>query len=140
MSCYIVAGHAFILLSSLTWSWVFDLNTNKWSERTSYLQLRSRITGGVFAFGKWLCGDTLSGNVQEITTMGHTEVTGITARDGCGGIGDAEPAGGFYVRLTVANARVSSTAMWLWCRVLRGVTAANGVWHTTVVDDTHHRS
>ena len=40
MSCFISRGHAFILLSSLTWSWVFDLNNNKWAERNSYLQGR----------------------------------------------------------------------------------------------------
>lgn len=74
MSCFISRGHAFILLSSLTWSWVFDLNNNKWQERDSYLQKRSRITGGVFSFGRWLCGDLLSGNVQEITNQVHTEV------------------------------------------------------------------
>ena len=74
MSCYISRGHAFLLLSSLTWSWVFDLNNNKWAERNSYLQPRSRITGGIFAFNKWLCGDTLSGNIQEITNLAHTEI------------------------------------------------------------------
>ena len=35
MSCFISRGHAFLLLQSLTWSWVFDLNTNKWAERNS---------------------------------------------------------------------------------------------------------
>ena len=38
MSSFMSRGHAFILLSSPTWSWVFDLNTNKWAERTSHLQ------------------------------------------------------------------------------------------------------
>jgi len=74
MSCFISRGHAFILLSAPTWSWVFDLNTNKWAERKSYLQARSRITGSVFAFNKWLCGDLLSNNVQEITNQAATEV------------------------------------------------------------------
>jgi hypothetical protein len=74
MSSFISRGHAFILLSSTTWSWVFDLNNNKWAERNSYLQARSRITGGVFSFGRWLCGDLLSGNVQEITNQVHTEI------------------------------------------------------------------
>jgi hypothetical protein len=74
MSSFISRGHAFILLSSTTWSWVFDLNNNKWAERNSYLQARSRITGGVFSFGRWLCGDLLSGNVQEITNPVHTEI------------------------------------------------------------------
>ncbi len=83
MSCFISRGHAFLLLSGPTWSWVFDMNTNKWAERNSHLQKRSRITGGLFAFGKWLCGDKISGNIQEITNDVHTEaptaqlVTGV---------------------------------------------------------------
>jgi len=28
----------------------------------------------MLAFGKWLCGDTLSGNIQEITNQVHTEI------------------------------------------------------------------
>ena len=76
MSCFISRGHAFILLSAPTWSWVFDLNTQKWAERSSHLQKRSRITGGVFAFNKWLCGDLLSNNVNEITNTRHTEAPG----------------------------------------------------------------
>ena len=74
MSVYMARGHAFIVLSSLTWSWVFDLNNNKWAERQSYLLTRSRITGGIYAFGKWLCGDISSGNVHWITDERHTEI------------------------------------------------------------------
>ncbi len=73
MSSFISRGHAFLLLSSPTWSWVFDMNTNKWGERNSYLLPRSRITGSTFAFGKWLCGDRLTGNILEITNATHTE-------------------------------------------------------------------
>lgn len=74
MSVYMSRGHAFVLVSSPTFSWVFDLNTDKWAERNSYQLPRTRITGGVPAFGKWLCGDTQTGNVQEITNRTHQEV------------------------------------------------------------------
>lgn len=83
MSVYMSRGHAFIILSASKtaptspwreWSWVFDLNNNRWAERQSYLRDRSRITGGFYAFNKWLCGDMLSGNVQEITDQVHTEI------------------------------------------------------------------
>lgn len=82
MSVYMSRGHAFILLSASKasasspwseWSWVFDLNNERWAERNSYLQQRSRITGGLYAFNRWLCGDTLSGNILEITDQSHTE-------------------------------------------------------------------
>jgi hypothetical protein len=74
LSCFMSRGHGFVILSSPTWSWVCDLDAGKWAERNSYLQARSRITGGVFAFGKWLVGDTLSGNIQEVTDQTHQEI------------------------------------------------------------------
>lgn len=74
MCCYISRGHAMVQLSSATWTWVLDLNTMKWHERDSYLQTRSRITQSIGVFGKWLVGDTLSGNVQEVTAAAFQEV------------------------------------------------------------------
>lgn len=75
MSVYMSRGHAFVMLSSSTWSWVFDLNTDKWAERDSYLSSRTRIIGGLFAFNKWLCGDVLTGSVLWITDTTHQENT-----------------------------------------------------------------
>lgn len=128
MSCFMSRGHAFILLSSATWSWVFDLNTNKWAERASHLQKRSRITGGVFAFDKWLCGDLLSTNLQEITNTRHTEAPVSELVTGA----EASPSGS--ILLTVANPRLfySDTV------VVAGVSGvpADGVWKTTIVDIT----
>lgn len=74
MCSYISRGHPFIQLSSETWSWVFDLDTEKWHERDSYLESRSRITQSVYAFSKWLCGDTETGNVQQILASAFDEV------------------------------------------------------------------
>jgi hypothetical protein len=74
MCSYISRGHPFIQLSSATWSRVFDLDTQKWHERDSYLATRSRITQTYYAFGKWLCGDTETGNVQQITSDAFDEV------------------------------------------------------------------
>lgn len=76
-SVYLIRGHPFVLVQTsgtASWSWVYDLNTGKWSERNSYLAARSRITGGISAFGKWLCGDTNSGNVLQITKSAYNEV------------------------------------------------------------------
>jgi hypothetical protein len=74
MCSYISRGHALIQLSSPTWTWVFDLNTEKWHERDSYLESRSRITQSIYAFSKWLCGDTETGNVQQILSSAFDEV------------------------------------------------------------------
>jgi len=73
-SVYISRGHAFWQLSTPTWTWVIDLNTQTWTQRDSYGQARSRIIGGTYAFGKWLCGDALSGNIQEISSAMQTEL------------------------------------------------------------------
>lgn len=73
-SVYISRGHAFWQLSCDDWTWVFDLNTQTWTERDSYQKERSRIIGGIYTYGKWLCGDTETGDIQEITSAVHTEI------------------------------------------------------------------
>lgn len=75
MCSYISRGHLMTQLSSATWTWVYDRNTQKWHERDSYLATRSRITQTVNAFGKWLCGDTATGNVQQILASSFKEIT-----------------------------------------------------------------
>lgn len=74
MCSYISRGHPFIQLSSAIWTWVFDLDTEKWHERDSYLETRSRITQTYYAFGKWLCGDTETGNVQQVIVSAKDEI------------------------------------------------------------------
>jgi len=77
---YTSAGHKFWQLSCADWSVVFDFNTEKWHERDSHLQKRSRITqafqvGGAFVgVNKWLCGDLLSGSIAEITKDARDEL------------------------------------------------------------------
>lgn len=71
---YSSGGHKFWQVSCASWSWVFDLNTEKWHERNSYLQPRSRITQAFPGVGKWLCGDVLSGTVAEITRTARDEL------------------------------------------------------------------
>lgn len=74
MCSYISRGHAFIQITSPDWTWVHNLNNGKWHERPSYLLDNSRITQSYYAFGKWLCGDTETGNVQQITSASHLEI------------------------------------------------------------------
>lgn len=64
--CYTTAGRSVWGLSSSTWTWEFNLNTLKWNERQSYLLNRWRGTQTFYAFGKWMTGDTQSGNIYEI--------------------------------------------------------------------------
>lgn len=74
-SVYISRGHAFWQLSCAAWTWTFDFNTQKWHQRDSYQQTRSRITRSFNAFGTmWLTGDMLTGNIQQITSNAYNEV------------------------------------------------------------------
>ena len=76
-SCYIAAGKKFWVLSSQDWTWEFNLQTGKWNERQSLGSTgqfgRWRARGGHPAFGKWLCGDELTGNLLYIDEDNFTE-------------------------------------------------------------------
>jgi len=71
---YKAGGHSFWQLSSAAWTWVFNVNNQKWHERRSYLQTRSRLTQSVNAFGHWLCGDTETASVLQITNTSAREM------------------------------------------------------------------
>lgn len=75
MCSYVSDGHSFIQVSSETWSWIYNINNQKWHERPSYQQTRSRITQAYYSFDKWLCGDTETGNIQQITSTAFDEVS-----------------------------------------------------------------
>ncbi|CAL8974431.1 hypothetical protein RHODGE_RHODGE_03323 [Rhodoplanes serenus] len=63
---YVADGHGFWQISSPAWTWVFNTNSETWHERRSHLGSRSRITTSHNAFGRWLVGDTQSGNILAI--------------------------------------------------------------------------
>jgi hypothetical protein len=73
MQCYITEGAAFVTVSADAWTWEFNLTTQNWNERRSKLRDgtlldRWRGTGDcVFAFERWLIGDTHTGKLHEVT-------------------------------------------------------------------------
>lgn len=73
-TAYISRGHAFWQLSCPAWTWVLDISTSQWFQRDSYLVSRSRISGAINVFSKWLTGDVQSGNLQQISTTANDEV------------------------------------------------------------------
>lgn len=73
-SVYIEAGHPIWALSCAAWTWEYDLSTKSWNERKSYLADRWRGSRSFNAFGKWLCGDTDSGVLLEISHTLNKEV------------------------------------------------------------------
>ncbi len=76
-SVYTFAGKKFWAISSRVWTWEFNLGTQKWNERTSLdglgAQVRWRASSAHPAFGKWLCGDVLSGNLGFVDDTNFTE-------------------------------------------------------------------
>jgi hypothetical protein len=71
---FMARGHAFWQLSCPAWTWVLDISTSQWFEANSYQLLRSRRSGTINAFSKWLTGDTQTGNLQQILTSANDEV------------------------------------------------------------------
>lgn len=73
MTCYVERGHPCIVVKSDSWTWVFDLSTQTWHERKSYLVNTWRAEQFVWAFEKWLCGDDVGGKVGRVSSTAWTE-------------------------------------------------------------------
>jgi hypothetical protein len=73
-TCFISRGHAFFQLACPAWTWVVDVSTSQWAEGDSYLATRTRRSGAIKAFEKWLTGDTANGNIQQITSTANDEL------------------------------------------------------------------
>jgi hypothetical protein len=73
-SVYISSGHPKWRLTSATFTWEFDLGTEKWNEVKSYNKTRTRAVSGHSAFGKWLVGDTDAAQILYIDSKAFDEV------------------------------------------------------------------
>jgi hypothetical protein len=71
---YVANGNSYAVLRMPTATWTFDVDRLRWHERASYLQQTWRAYASVNAFGKWLCGDTTSANILQITEQVQTEL------------------------------------------------------------------
>lgn len=74
MSVFVSMGHAFVVVQTPAWSWVYDTNLKRWHERASYFAPAWRGLMPHNAFGKWLCGDRASGDILEINGASQSEV------------------------------------------------------------------
>jgi hypothetical protein len=76
-SVYAFGGKKFWCLQCPAGSWEFNLGTQRWNERFSLASNGSygrwRATGGHSAFGRWLMGDTMSGNLLYIDDTNFSE-------------------------------------------------------------------
>jgi hypothetical protein len=103
-SVYTANGRSVWALSSPTWTWEFDLATQKWNERKSWLLPNWRGTRTQFCFGQWMCGDTESGNILVIDPEEQMEVDQplrVTLESG--------PVAGFPNRARIARIDVDVT-------------------------------
>lgn len=73
-SVYISQGHPKWVITCATFTWEFDLGSQKWNETSSYLQTRRRAISGHNAFGKWLVGDTQAGKILAISETAYDEL------------------------------------------------------------------
>lgn len=74
-SVYIAQGHPKWVLSAPTFTWEFDIGTQKWNERASYLITRWRGISGISAFGQWITGDTKGNRLLAIDEDMFNEVS-----------------------------------------------------------------
>lgn len=74
ISVYVAQGRGYVVVQGATWCWEFDTVLQSWHERKSHLLSYWRGMYPAPAFGKWLCGDRLSGNLLEISSTTHDEV------------------------------------------------------------------
>lgn len=70
---YVVGGHPIFSLSSLTWTWEFNLATGFWHERQSYGLDRWRGSQTFKLVGEWYAGDTESGKILRLTESEYDE-------------------------------------------------------------------
>jgi hypothetical protein len=73
-SVYISQGHPKWVITCASFTWEFDLGSQKWNERKSYQQTRWRAVSSHNAFGKWMVGDTQTGKILYINEATYDEV------------------------------------------------------------------
>lgn len=73
-SVYVAGGHPIWSLSSLSWTWEFNLATGFWHERKSLFGQRWRARASSRFGSDWMVGDTRSTNVLRVSESDLREV------------------------------------------------------------------
>ena len=73
LSCYTSGEHAFVVVQTPTWCWEYNIDVGEWHERQSYLQTFWRGLPAIKAFGYWLGGDMLSGDLIRLDGTEQSE-------------------------------------------------------------------
>lgn len=69
----IAQGHPKWVVKCPSWCWEFDLGSQKWNERKSYLVNTWRAVASCHAFGKWIVGDAALGRLLYISDTAYNE-------------------------------------------------------------------
>jgi hypothetical protein len=73
MTSFVCDGHMYVKVRSPVWTWLYDLTTQCWVERKSYLSETNRTQQALSAHGFWVVGDNDSGNIGRIDPENYTE-------------------------------------------------------------------
>jgi hypothetical protein len=72
---YVAGGKACVVLRSTTFTWVFDIDSQYWHERMSNGIVNWRSFGSIYAFNKWLVGDSVAPTkISQITETARDEL------------------------------------------------------------------
>lgn len=71
---YITGGKACVVLRTTTFTWVLDLDSAHWYERNSNDLVNWRAYDSVYAFNKWLAGDSQESRILQITEAATDEL------------------------------------------------------------------
>jgi hypothetical protein len=99
MGCFVITGRQCIYLRAPSFFWVYDVASNRWHERRSYLSPTSRMMGGASsAFGKWISADANSGKLAVIN-----EDTGLEYGDPLIYAIESQPSQQYPARMQVSR-------------------------------------
>jgi hypothetical protein len=68
------SGHGFVVVQGPNWCWEFDTQLQTWHERQSYLKNYWRGHRPINVFGLWLCGDTDSPTLCQLSSAVRKEL------------------------------------------------------------------
>ena len=101
LRCFVAMnnGHAFVVIKSPYWAWVFDMLTTSWQERQTYGSDTWRAEQSAYVFGDWLMGDAENGKLYRLDNNTYSEDGATLAFDVT-----SLPVDEFPQRMTVARA------------------------------------
>lgn len=95
----VTAGHNWVAVTGPTFSWVYEVSTGLWHERSSYEETNWRALCSAMAFGGWVMGDRYTGQVWMLDAKAQREGTEPLVVSLI-----SQPASGFPSRIAIPRA------------------------------------